>query len=140
HGRDDLVEHGGHAALLVPLITPVPALAALEACAIGIAGMLPVPGFFSVTAMAERVETPAVERVKLNAENTQEQLVDLVMLETLVHHAQHVLPVRRIEAGDEPANTLLLTLVVHPAPVRMRQHALIIKLQAVVANHGHAAH
>src|SRR5579863_382786 len=142
-GGQDFVEHGGHASLLMPAVTRLPALGRLESFAIGITGMLSVPGFFRVLAEAERTAAVAVIENELHAEDVDEQLVDLITGEDLVDHAQDILAVRAVEAGHVPARprplhpALGLTLVVHPGPIGMSEHALVVELQAIVGARRH---
>ena len=89
-------------------------------------------------AEAERAPAFSVVKYKLNPEDIQEQLVHFVAREDLTDHADNVGAVRAVQAGHIPAVPLLLTLLIHPTPIRVAQHALVVELQAVVTNHGHA--
>ena len=75
---------------------------------------------------------------ELNPEDIQKQLIDLVTGEDLVHHAEHVLTIWTVQAGDVPAQPLLLALFIHPGPVRVLEDALILELQTVVGDDRHA--
>src|SRR5436305_1425816 len=96
----NLVKHVPHTSLLVPLKAAVPTFAGLKTFAIWIARVFAVPGLLSVLAEAERVLAAGVECVKLDPKNIQEQFVQLIPGEEFVHHAEHLLPQRSIQARN----------------------------------------
>src|SRR5579859_3147014 len=89
----DLAQHVGHAALLVPAVARFPAFRLLEACAIVVAGVFAVPGLLRVLAEAEWASSAAVIELELDAEDVEKKLVHFVAREDLVDHPQHILPI-----------------------------------------------
>ena len=74
--------------------------------------------FKPVIAMLEE-RRRRIEEGQLNAENIKKQLIRLVTREDLIHHAQDILPVGRVQTGDVPTRipTLKFSLLVNPSIV-----------------------
>src|SRR5262245_41524503 len=115
----NLVQHVGHGLLLMPLIALIPAFASLESFYVRISWMSFIPGCLCVRAVAEGFSTPLMINVKLNRKNIQEQLIDFVSRKQLTHHAQNILTIRAIKAGNKPAPAFFFASGIDPAPVGM---------------------
>src|SRR5271157_1707976 len=103
----------------MPLITAVPALTSREALPIIVPRILLVPRLFRVFAEAEWIHAALEVGRELDAENIEHQFVHLVTGEDLIHHAQDILPVGRVQTGDvpTPSPALRFSLFVDPTVV-----------------------
>ena len=116
---DDLIQDIGHRPLLVPPVPGLPTFGSFETFAIRIARVVLVPGFLRVLAETEWAAAARVIRGELNPEDIQKELTDLVPGKDLIHHAQNILAVGRVQTGYVPAvvPALKLSLLVGPTPV-----------------------